>query len=48
MKSTKPKTKTPKEGRRNAALDKYSDIVLFPEKLKKANDILKKVGIPKI
>ena len=29
------------------SLNKYDDIVLFPEKLEKANEMLKKVGLPK-
>ena len=31
----------------DASLDKYDDITLFPEKLEKANEMLKRVGIPK-
>lgn len=30
------------------SLDKYDDKVLFPEKLNKANEMLKKIGLPKI
>jgi len=30
------------------SLDKYDDIVLFPEKLAKANENLKKSGFPKL
>ena len=30
------------------ALDKYEDIVLFPEKLARANEMLRKIGLPKI
>ena len=30
------------------SLDKYDDVVLFPEKLKKANEQLKKSGFPKL
>jgi len=29
------------------SLNKYDDIVLFPEKLEKANQILKVIGLPK-
>jgi hypothetical protein len=29
------------------ALDKYDKVVLFPEKLAKANEMLRKVGLPK-
>ena len=29
------------------SLNKYDNIVLFPEKLDKANEMLKKVGLPK-
>jgi hypothetical protein len=31
-----------------ASLDKYDKIVLFPEKLARANDQLKKSGFPKL
>lgn len=30
------------------ALDKYDDVVLFPDKLAKANENLKKAGFPKL
>ena len=29
------------------SLNKYDDIDLFPEKLEKANEMLRKVGLPK-
>jgi hypothetical protein len=29
------------------SLNKYDDMVLFPEKLEKANEMLRKVGLPK-
>ena len=29
------------------SLNKYDDVVLFPEKLEKANEMLRKVGLPK-
>ena len=29
------------------SLNKYKNIVLFPEKLAKANDVLKRIGLPK-
>ena len=29
------------------SLNKYDDIVLFPDKLEKANETLRKVGLPK-
>jgi hypothetical protein len=29
-------------------LDKYKDTILFPEKVKKANEALKKIGLPKV
>ena len=29
------------------SLDKYDDIIMFPNKLEKANEMLRKVGIPK-
>ena len=32
----------------DSTLDKYDSIVLFPEKLKKVNDRLKKTGFPKL
>ena len=31
----------------NPELDKYAGKVMFPEKLAKANEILKRVGLPK-
>jgi hypothetical protein len=31
----------------NTELDKYSGKILFPEKVKTANEILKKYGLPK-
>ena len=30
------------------SLDKYDDVVLFPDKLKKANENLEKSGFPKL
>ena len=30
------------------SLEKYKNIVLFPEKLAKANDVLKRIGLPKL
>ena len=29
------------------SLNKYNDIIIFPDKLEKANEILKKIGLPK-
>lgn len=29
------------------SLDKYDDKILFPKKLEKANEMLKKIGLPK-
>ena len=29
------------------SLEKYKDVILFPEKLAKANDVLKRIGLPK-
>jgi hypothetical protein len=29
------------------SLNKYDDIILFPEKLEKANEMLRKIGLPK-
>jgi len=29
------------------ALNKYDDKILFPEKLERANEMLKKIGLPK-
>ncbi len=31
----------------NKSLNKYDDKIQFPEKLEKANEMLKKVGLPK-
>ena len=31
----------------DTSLNKYDDLVLFPEKLEKANEMLRKVGLPK-
>ena len=30
------------------ALNKYSDKVIFPEKVEKANETLRKIGVPKL
>jgi hypothetical protein len=30
-----------------SSLNKYDDLVLFPDKLEKANEMLRKVGLPK-
>lgn len=30
------------------SLDKYEDVILFPEKLEKANKMLRRVGVSKI
>lgn len=30
------------------ALEKYKGKILFPEKLAKANEVLKKIGLPKL
>ena len=30
------------------SLNKYDDIVLFPEKVEKANEMLRTIGLPKI
>ena len=40
------KVKTP-DVRLDKSLDKYDDKILFPEKLEKANQRLKEVGLPK-
>ena len=32
----------------DTSLDKYDNVVLFPEKLAKANEHLKKTGFPKL
>ena len=29
------------------SLNKYDDIILFPDKLEKANDMLRRIGLPK-
>lgn len=46
---TMPATKDSKVPvvRIDPALDKYDNVVLFPEKLAKANELLKKAGPPK-
>ena len=31
---------------RDASLDKYDDIILFPEKVKKAKETIARVGLP--
>ncbi len=31
----------------NNSLDKFDEKILFPEKLEKANEMLKKIGLPK-
>ena len=31
----------------DSSLDKYDDKILFPDKLEKANEMLRKVGLPK-
>jgi hypothetical protein len=41
------KTKTPLVSI-DPSLDKYDNVVLFPEKLTKANEQLKKSGFPKL
>ena len=46
MKAKKKAPVLPKGAKINAELDKFSDVVLFPEKLKMANNILKTVGLP--
>jgi len=48
MKTKRKTPKLPKGAKINPVLDKYNDVVLFPEKLKIANHILKTVGLPKI
>jgi hypothetical protein len=53
MKVKKTKTKLPKRkiieprDRYNPELDKYSNVNLFPEKVARANEILKKCPPPK-
>lgn len=32
----------------DTTLDKYNGKVLFPEKLAKANEVLKRIGLPKV
>ena len=39
--------KLPKGVTYNPELDKYSNVVLFPEKVARANEILKKAPVPK-
>jgi hypothetical protein len=48
MKSKKTKIKIPKGFTYNPDLDKYKDVVLFKEKLERANQILKVAKLPKI
>ncbi len=48
MKTQRKLSKLPKGVKVNPDLDKYRDVILFPEKVKKANHILKTVGLPKI
>lgn len=36
-----------KNAKIDKSLNKYSNVVLFPEKLAKANETLKRVGLPK-
>lgn len=40
--------KKPASVRIDPSLDKYDDVVLFPDKLAKANQNLKKSGFPKL
>lgn len=47
MKEKKTINKTLKGFTKNQKLDKYADKVLFKDKVKMANQILKTVGIPK-
>lgn len=48
MKNLKVKTATKKlKVRIDKSLNQYEDKVLFPDKLEKANDMLKNVGLPK-
>ncbi len=48
MKEKKSIKKTPKGFSENKALDKYADKILFKDKVKMANHILKTVGISKV
>lgn len=47
MKEKKTTSKTLKGFIKNPQLDKYADKVLFKDKVKMANHILKTVGLPK-
>ena len=48
MKASKEKTRrSPSVVRIDKSLNKYNDQVLFPEKLAKANEMLRKTGLPK-
>jgi hypothetical protein len=47
MKEKKTTNKTPKGFTKNASLDKYANKVLFKDKVRMANYILKTVGLPK-
>jgi hypothetical protein len=31
----------------DTSLNKYDDMILFPDKLEKANEMLRKIGLPK-
>jgi len=31
----------------DTSLNKYDDIILFPDKLEKANEMLRRIGLPK-
>ncbi len=44
---TKPNKTTRTAVRINKSLEKYKDQILFQEKLDKANQILREVGLPK-
>lgn len=47
MKSKRPNSKKKSIAKIDKSLNKYDNVVLFPEKLAKANEELKKYGLPK-
>jgi len=47
MKEKKTTNKTLKGFAKNTTLDKYADKILFKDKVKMANHILKTAGLPK-
>lgn len=48
MKNKKSNKKKIPDFRIDPSLDKYNDQIISPEKLKKANDTLRRIGLPKV